>query len=125
MRGLGLSAFYFDIIPNLSTSSSFFSDFSNIWDCNIKKILYLNACNYKSNAFSILIVTIALVMIRGIGKFVVSQFNPDRHKICWNHINNFYWTFAFVLFFAAYDAPVYVFAPIACALGLLTILIWY
>lgn len=105
--------------------NTFFGDSSNIWKCSIKKILYFNDCNYKANLLSIIIVVIILIVVTGIGKFIVSRFSEDRHKIVWNHINNLYWIFAFVIFFAVYDAPIYVFAPVTCVLGLLTVVLWY
>lgn len=98
---------------------------AHIWDCGIKKILYFNYCDYQYNLISISIIVGIFVVMAFIGKLFFMKFSPDRHRLIWNHINNFYWYFAFLVFFAAYDAPTVIFAPIASLLGLLTILLWY
>lgn len=121
LHGLGFSAFYF----NLSKYFPAFNDFSNIWDCNIKKILYLNACNFKPNLISVIAILCLFIVVILIGKFTMLKFSPDSHKIFWNHINNFYWIFAFTLYFAAFDTPMAIFIPISIFLGLLTIVLWY
>jgi hypothetical protein len=119
--GLQLSSF----IVNLSKYSSALLDMSNIWNCNIKKVLHYNYCNYKANLLSIFIFVIVTIIIILIGKFVLSKYNTDRHKIIYNHINNIYWLFAFVIYFAAYDAPTPIFIFIAILLIIVTLVLWY
>lgn len=87
--------------------------------------MYFNYCNYQANLIFVCIAMIVCLVVIIVGRFVIRMFNPDRHKICWNHINNFYWLFSFVIYFAAFDAPFVVFVPIVVVLGLLNIGLWY
>lgn len=118
MSGVQFSAFYINISEYLPFSSS-------IWSCSIKKILYLNSCNYIPYIISVCVFIIIFILAIAIGKFFQSFFNPSTHKLCWNHINDFYWIFCFVLFFIAYDAQIYVSIFFGAFMTCITILIWY
>ena len=122
LHGLGLSAFYFN---TSGASQSLLNNMDSIWECGIKKIMYLNYCNYRANLIFVSIAMLVGLVVIGLGRLLIRQFNPDRHRICWNHVNNFYWLFSFPIFFAVFDAPLPVFAPVAVGLGMLTISIWY
>lgn len=125
MKGLGFSAFYFEFLFFETGNDGKFKDTSNLWVCHIKKILNFNQCNYLANLIGILVVFAILVIVVLISKFGLFKTNSLKHKIFWNHINNFYNTFAFVLFFASYDAPLYIFVPVSIVLTFLTTILFY
>jgi cytochrome c oxidase assembly factor CtaG len=85
----------------------------------------MNSCNYKVNLLTIMVALIILLIITVVGGFIINSFNTRKHKIFWNHINDFYWIFGFVILFAALDAPFYVYIPIISVIGLLSLKVWY
>lgn len=119
MHGLAYSAFYIPIPTPIETQPS------KLWSCSTKKILYQSQCNYIPYLISVCTCAIVFVLAAGMGKFILSYYNPGRHKLCWNHINNFYWLFCFVGFFVVYGGDVYLVGFVCAFLGLVTVLIWY
>lgn len=117
MQGLAFSAFYINTGQIESPS--------NIWQCTIKKILYLDYCNYTPYILSVCAFLILFILLVAGGKLTLSYFNPNRHKLCWNHVNDLYWIFSFTLFFIAFDHYKIVFATITAFFVLITLLIWY
>lgn len=65
------------------------------------------------------------IMLILIGKLLFMKYNPNRHKFVYNHLNDLYWYFAFVVFYVSYDSPTYILTPICVVLGLTTVVLWY
>lgn len=92
----GLSLMNFKGLP---IYFQFVSHLTYYWDCSIKRLYHDHGCNPISVLIEIGMFFIIFLVIGGISKLWLNRFRKNKHKICWNHLNNCYWIFGYPIFF--------------------------
>ena len=100
-----------------------------VWECDPKRLVYSDGCNLLGVLVTIGLSFAVFWIVIGVGKLSITNFRPNKHQICYNHIHNCYCVFGFMLGYCGLslmkESLLYVSVVVLCVVGLLSLILGY